>query len=145
MTFESRAVGENQRSSRSFQSVRGEPPALQVFVANGDMSPNVNNTVDLGRSALAYKNAYLAGFLAVGTNPATSGDYLISPADVLAISVFQEENLKSTLRVSTEGTIAFPLIGVVPVGGLTPQGAAQAVRDAVPKLSTRPNDKPRGN
>ncbi len=31
--------------------------------------------------------------------------------------------------MSNEGTIAFPLIGIVPVGGLTPQGAAQTLRD----------------
>lgn len=57
-----------------------------------------------------------------------SNDYRIMPADILEITVFQETDLKSTLRVSNEGTIAFPLIGVVPVGGLTPQEAAQAVR-----------------
>lgn len=43
--------------------------------------------------------------------------------------MFQEDDLKSTLRVTNEGTIAFPLIGVVNVGGLTPQQASQAIRD----------------
>lgn len=56
-------------------------------------------------------------------------DYRILPADILDITVFQEPDLKSTLRVSNDGTIAFPLIGVVPVGGLSPQMAAQAIRD----------------
>jgi polysaccharide export outer membrane protein len=58
-----------------------------------------------------------------------SRDYNILPADILEITVFQEPDLKSTLRVSNEGTIAFPLIGIVPVGGLTPQAAAQTLRD----------------
>jgi polysaccharide export outer membrane protein len=62
-----------------------------------------------------------------------STDYQILPADILEINVFQEPDLKSTLRVSNEGTIAFPLIGMVPVGGLTPQGAAQALRDRLAK------------
>jgi polysaccharide export outer membrane protein len=62
-----------------------------------------------------------------------SRDYSILPADILEIAVFQEPDLKSTLRVSNEGTIAFPLIGVVPVGGLTPQGAGQAIRDRLAK------------
>jgi protein involved in polysaccharide export with SLBB domain len=62
-----------------------------------------------------------------------SRDYNILPADILEISVFQEPDLKATLRVSNEGTIAFPLIGVVQVGGLTPQGAAQALRDQLAK------------
>jgi polysaccharide export outer membrane protein len=58
----------------------------------------------------------------------TSDDYRISPADVLEINVFQEADLKSILRVSTEGTIVFPLIGTVPVGGMTPQQAAHALQ-----------------
>lgn len=58
-----------------------------------------------------------------------SSDYQILPADILEIVVFQEPDLKSTLRVSNEGTIIFPLVGAVPVGGLTPQTAANAIRD----------------
>lgn len=66
--------------------------------------------------------------------PAQVGnDYRIMPADILDVTVFQEADLKSTLRVSNEGTIAFPLIGVVTVGGLSPQEAAQAVRDRLAK------------
>jgi polysaccharide export outer membrane protein len=55
-------------------------------------------------------------------------DYRISPADVLEINVFQEADLKAILRVSNEGTIVFPLIGTVPVGGMTPQEAAHALQ-----------------
>jgi polysaccharide export outer membrane protein len=55
-------------------------------------------------------------------------DYRISPADVLEINVFQETDLKAILRVSNEGTIVFPLIGTVPVGGMTPQEAAHALQ-----------------
>jgi polysaccharide export outer membrane protein len=62
-----------------------------------------------------------------------SRDYSILPADILEITVFQEPDLKSTLRVSNEGTITFPLIGMVQIGGLTPQGAAQALRDRLAK------------
>jgi polysaccharide export outer membrane protein len=62
-----------------------------------------------------------------------SRDYVILPADILEISVFQEPDLKGTLRVSNEGTITFPLIGVVPVGGLTAQGVAMALRDRLAK------------
>jgi len=57
-----------------------------------------------------------------------SDDYRISPADVLEINVFQETDLKEILRVSTEGTIVFPLIGTVPVGGMTTQEAAHALQ-----------------
>jgi protein involved in polysaccharide export with SLBB domain len=66
------------------------------------------------------------------TAPAIT-DYIILPSDILEVTVFQEPDLKSTLRVSNEGTVVFPLIGVVPVGGLTPQNAAQTLRDRLAK------------
>lgn len=51
----------------------------------------------------------------------------------MEIAVFQEPDLKATLRVSNEGTIVFPLIGSVPVGGLSPHGAAKEIRDRLAK------------
>ena len=60
-------------------------------------------------------------------------DYHILPADILDVTVFQEIDLSSRLRVSKEGTISFPLIGVVPVGGLTPLEASRAIRDRLAK------------
>jgi len=44
---------------------------------------------------------------------------LISPADLLEISVYREEDLGRTLRVSQQGTISFPLAGVLKVGGMS--------------------------
>jgi polysaccharide export outer membrane protein len=60
-------------------------------------------------------------------------DYHIMPADVLDITVYQEEDLKSTLRVSREGTITFPLIGVLNVGGRTPLEAGKAIQERLSK------------
>jgi polysaccharide export outer membrane protein len=57
----------------------------------------------------------------------TSNDYKICPTDILDISVFQEPDLKSVLRVSNEGTITFPLIGAVPVQGLSTQLASREI------------------
>jgi protein involved in polysaccharide export with SLBB domain len=69
------------------------------------------------------------GVTADAEKPSAVGpDYRIMPADILEITVFQEPDLKSNLRVSNEGTITFPLVGVVPVGGSSPQAAAQAIR-----------------
>lgn len=58
-----------------------------------------------------------------------SNDYKISPADVLEIIVFQEDDLKSTLRVSNEGTIVFPLIGTISVAGMTTQKTARTIQE----------------
>ncbi|HWA08588.1 MAG TPA: polysaccharide biosynthesis/export family protein [Opitutaceae bacterium] len=62
-----------------------------------------------------------------------SNDYRIMPADIVSVAVFQEEDLKSTLRVSNEGTIAFPLVGIVSIGGMTPQDAAHALQARLAK------------
>ena len=57
----------------------------------------------------------------------------LSPNDLIEVKVFQEDDLQSTLRVSQEGTITFPLIGAVRVGGRTPEEAARLIRDALAK------------
>lgn len=59
--------------------------------------------------------------------------YALAPNDLLEIRVFQEDDLTSRLRVSSKGTINFPLIGVVSVGGLTPQEAAESIREKLAK------------
>lgn len=50
-----------------------------------------------------------------------SGNYRIQPEDVLQISVYEHEDLKTTARVSSNGEISFPLLEKVQVAGLTIQ------------------------
>jgi protein involved in polysaccharide export with SLBB domain len=73
----------------------------------------------------------------VGSHPmleaADSGSYLLAPNDVVDIKVFQEDDLTSKLRISPRGTVTFPLIGVITIGGMTPQDAANAIRRALDK------------
>jgi len=64
---------------------------------------------------------------------ADSTDYRLMTDDVIQIKVFQENDLDSMLRVSKEGTITFPLIGSVQVGGKTPQDAALAIKALLAK------------
>jgi len=59
--------------------------------------------------------------------------YLLASNDMVLIKVFQEDDLQSTLRISPKGTITFPLIGTVAIGGKTPQAAAEMIRDALAK------------
>jgi polysaccharide export outer membrane protein len=51
------------------------------------------------------------------TNPA----YIVGPNDVLGVKVFGEVDLSSTYSVDGDGTISFPFLGRVPVGGKTVQ------------------------
>jgi polysaccharide export outer membrane protein len=49
----------------------------------------------------------------------TAQDYTASEGDVLRISVYEHDDLTTTVRVEADGTIVFPLIGQVMVSGLT--------------------------
>lgn len=46
-------------------------------------------------------------------------DYVIGPEDEISITVWDHPDLTRKIRVNLEGKISFPLIGEVPVGGLT--------------------------
>lgn len=61
--------------------------------------------------------------------PATAGqrEYVLGAGDVIKVSVFQNPDLGVETRVSESGSITFPLIGAVPVGGLSIQAAEQLI------------------
>ena len=59
----------------------------------------------------------------------TAGNYRLSANDLVYIKVFQEDDLNSTLRVAEDGTIIFPLIGSVKVGGQTVDAATRSIHD----------------
>lgn len=50
-----------------------------------------------------------------------SPGYVIGPADVLNIKVFNEADLSGPFSVDSDGTITFPLLGRIHVGGKTPR------------------------
>ena len=50
-------------------------------------------------------------------------DYLIGPADLLEIGVFESEKLTSTVRVSSRGQVTLPLLGNVEVNEITARDA----------------------
>jgi len=54
---------------------------------------------------------------AVAQTPTT--DYVVGPDDVLMIAVFNEPTLSGRFTVETDGTINYPLVGRVQVGGKT--------------------------
>jgi polysaccharide export outer membrane protein len=60
-------------------------------------------------------------------------EYLLAPGDILKISVFKNPDLSLDVRVSETGAIGYPLIGSVPVKGLTLPAAeakiSQMLRD----------------
>jgi polysaccharide biosynthesis/export protein len=56
-------------------------------------------------------------------------DYKIGPEDLIEISVFEEEKLNKTVRVSSQGNVSLPLLGVVRVKGLTANDLEKEIRD----------------
>ncbi|MGH7828663.1 MAG: polysaccharide biosynthesis/export family protein [Candidatus Binatia bacterium] len=61
-------------------------------------------------------------------------DYRIGPGDVLEISVPGMEELKASLvRVSNEGTLSLPFVGVMQVGGSTEQEIKQEISQRLEK------------
>jgi polysaccharide export outer membrane protein len=56
-------------------------------------------------------------------------DYKIGPEDLLEISIFEEEKLNKTVRVSSQGNISLPLLGILRVKGLTANELEKEIRD----------------
>src|SRR6267154_2441915 len=71
--------------------------------------------------------------LGLGAAPAQAQaqqlQYLIGAGDILRISVFKNPDLSLDARVSETGTLSYPLIGSVPVGGLTLPAAEKKLAD----------------
>lgn len=54
-------------------------------------------------------------------------DYRIGTNDLLEVEVFDVEELKRTVRVNASGQVSLPLIGLVPVAGLSPAEAESVI------------------
>lgn len=77
-----------------------------------------------------YKHLALLALLLLSTavKPARAvEEYLLSPGDVIKISVFKNPDLSLDARVSETGTIGYPLVGSVPVAGLTLPAAERKI------------------
>ncbi len=58
-----------------------------------------------------------------------TNSYTLSPNDTVQVDVYQEDDLRTATVVSQEGTISFPLIGTVKIGGLTQTQARDRIAD----------------
>jgi polysaccharide export outer membrane protein len=61
----------------------------------------------------------LGSVVGLAQQPAAPTDYIIGPQDVLAITVWDQDDLSGKFAVQADGTFTFPLIGRVKVGGMT--------------------------
>jgi polysaccharide export outer membrane protein len=56
-----------------------------------------------------------------------SDEYLLTPGDVIKVQVFKNPDLSIESKIAETGSISFPLIGSVPVAGLSLNGAEQKI------------------
>lgn len=76
-------------------------------------------------SAALRQTAALATLIFAAALPAAAQaadattDYIIGPGDVVRVNVYQNPDLTLETRVSESGTISYPLLGAVKLGGLS--------------------------
>jgi len=64
--------------------------------------------------------------------------YHLNPGDVLRISVWNEEALQQDVLVLPDGTISFPLVGVVDVDSKTPSQVQEEIKKKLSRLIPDP-------
>lgn len=87
-----------------------------------------------------YLSKYIVGLLFAGYSLCVSaaGSYQLNPGDILFVSVWNEEALQQEILVLPDGTISFPLVGIVEVSGKTPQQVQSVLREKLSKLIPDP-------
>lgn len=71
------------------------------------------------RSILSLVLALSAGIATAQNGPPSNGDYKLGPGDAIRVQVYQNPDLTVETRVSETGSINYPLIGKVALGGLS--------------------------
>jgi polysaccharide export outer membrane protein len=66
---------------------------------------------------------------ATDSPPPGTVDYRLGPGDIVKIAVYNNPDLATEAEVAHDGTISFPLVGQVALGGLTRAGAEKAIAE----------------
>ena len=75
---------------------------------------------NLFRSAIALLLSVCAAVASAQTgDKAAAPDYKLGPGDAIKVQVYQNPDLTVEARVSENGAISYPLVGSVPVGGMS--------------------------
>ena len=89
-------------------------------------------------SALIVK--WFAGVALAFVTYATAAEssYTLNPGDVLLISVWNEEALQQEVLVLPDGTISFPLVGILNVASRTPEQVQNELKTKLSRLIPDP-------
>lgn len=74
---------------------------------------------------------FLFALLSMSTYAQDILDYPLGPGDIVRVQVFQNPELATETRVSENGSITFPLVGAVEVGGLAIAAAERKIAAAL--------------
>jgi polysaccharide export outer membrane protein len=77
--------------------------------------------------------AAMLGLVSLGAFAQTKPDYPLGAGDAIRVQVFQNPDLTIETRVSENGSITYPLIGAVDLGGLSIAAAEKKIADALQK------------
>lgn len=72
-----------------------------------------------------------AAIPAPSTPPATGADYKLGPGDAIKVQVYQNPDLTLEARVSENGTISYPLVGNVAIGGMSISQAEKRIAEGL--------------
>ncbi len=89
-----------------------------------DWSGRIGRRLEIRMKRLFF---FVFVFLLVLEGISLSQDYIVGEGDLLEVSVYDHPDLTVTVRVGGEGSIQFPLIGQVKVGGLTVNQVARKI------------------
>jgi len=84
---------------------------------------------DSSKQVKRMNESILIGNLSLAAKRSDTRDYRIGPEDLLEISVYEDEKLNKTVRVSSQGDISLPLLGALKVEGLTAIQLEREIKD----------------
>lgn len=87
--------------------------------------------------ALGVSTVFAAACTLAPAYAANAGT-VIHPGDQLSVQVYGDQTLTQNVTVLNDGTIAYPLIGQVPVAGKTPEQAAETLKTRLLKFVRHP-------
>jgi polysaccharide export outer membrane protein len=83
----------------------------------------------LGATFLAFGPAAQAQSVANGSSAAA--EYRLGSGDIIRVVVYQNQDLTLETRVSESGTVSYPLLGTIRIGGLSPSQAEKLIADGL--------------
>jgi polysaccharide export outer membrane protein len=104
-----------------------KPRSVAVLIVVLFVSVTVARAADASPPASSSSNGSAPASQLV-PSATVSSTYTLAPYDVIDVSVYNEEDLHSRVRLGADGTVLLPLIGTVSLGGKTVAQANELIR-----------------